>query len=217
MNKYRDKKGHWTNKENNGGECHHNFGSIEDFDTEYNDLNKLEDEALDEAHGDLESFSYFDWKLNRGEKVAIEKYTNDSLPYNEYLRSDRRDEEGINDTIDNLSKAIDRFELKDNLKVFRISDDLFIKDKKVGDIVKDKAFMSTTPYKSALRDYKEKWGRFKDYNYEILIPKGKGRGAYIAPHSHFGFTEEEFLIQKDSSFEILSIDGKNIKLKLVVD
>ena len=217
MNKYHDKKGHFTNKENNNGECDHDYGGIEDFDTEYNDLNKLEEDECDKIYGDLELFSTYEWKLNRNEKVAIQKYTNESIDYNTYLRNKRMDDENINDTIDALSKAIDRFELKDNLKVFRISDDLLIRNKKVGDIVEDKAFISTTPIKSALYDYKEKWGGGKDYNYEILIPKGKGRGAYIAPYSHFGYTEEEFLLQKNSKFKILDIDGKNVKLELVVD
>lgn len=217
MNKYHDKKGHFTNKENNNGGCNHDYGSIEDFDTEYNDLNKLEDDEWDKIYEDLEDFAYDDWMLQRNETTAIEKYTNDSTAYNEYLRAGTEDDDNINDTVDALSKAIDRFELKDNLKVFRISDDLLIRDKKVGDIVEDKAFMSTTPFLDTLNKYKEKWGKYKEYNYEILVPAGKGRGAYIAPYSHFGFEEKEFLLQKNSKFKILDIDGKNVKLELVVD
>lgn len=193
---------------------------VEISSNKYKDLNKLEEEEYDKVYNELATYSMYDWKLNKGEKNAIEDYTTESVDYNDYLREGKpytTYSDDYDEVIDKISRVIDKYELKDNIKVFRVSDNQLIKNAKVGDIVSDKAFISTTPFKASLYDYKKKWGAFKDYNYEILVPKGKGRGAYIAPYSHFGYSEEEFLLQKDSKFKVVSINGKNIKLELLTD
>ena len=171
-----------------------------------------EDQLLDE----LEEFSLNKWNLNPREKRAIDEYTSDSKPINDYLRGKTRHNERNDKIISDLDNAIKRFELKNNLKVYRASDDSLIKDKNVGDVVQDNAFLSTTPFKNSLADYRAKWGgNYKPYTYIINIPKGAGRGAYLPYYSHFGFTENEFLLNRNNKYKISNIDKDKIYLDLL--
>lgn len=84
-NKYKDEKGHWTNKENDGGPCHHDEGgSKESFDDDYEEEFKSNDESAEykdfmlkartaETDGDKEwlenqaQMAYEDGKISQGQ------------------------------------------------------------------------------------------------------------------------------------------------------
>ena len=65
---------------------------------------------------------------------------------------------------------------------------------KAGARLTDKGFMSTSASEGAQFS-----GR---YRFVITIPAGTGRGAYVAPVSHYG-SENEFLLQRNSTFKIV--------------
>lgn len=123
-------------------------------------------------------------------------------------------------TIENIDKAIEKFELKKNLTVYRGSSAQLIGGYTTaeeinanlkGAIVRDKGFMSTSAvHKSAFS------GAVK---YEIRVPKGKGRGAFVAPISHFKH-ENEFLLKRGSYFRVMGakvVNGETIVSLKVID
>lgn len=110
----------------------------------------------------------------------------------------------MQETIANITDAIDKFKLKKSLTVYRgASGAIFGGDKTVDEInamaragarLTDKGFMSTSASEGA------QFGG--DYRFVITVPAGTGRGAYVAPVSHYG-SENEFLLQRNSTFKIV--------------
>lgn len=181
----------------------------------YNTLN-TENEA--DVTFDL---SYQQWRkqINSSEKKEIQGYTGSGyVPINGVLR------ETINPTPEaklahlaeakQISSAISKFELLDNIVVFRGvnldafglsgGDDIFStateKGMKalVGTTFVDKGFMSTSAVKSAAFNS-------KDAKISINVPKGKGRGAWVKPLSTYSH-ENEFLLQKGSGLKITKVE-----------
>ena len=137
---------------------------------------------------------------------------------NSYLRKTKKsDYIGYSPTdlktrIKAIDTALSKFDLKNNIMVYRGSTNHLIGGAKtvedvkkiVGSVVRDKGFMSTSTRKSsAFSD---------DVHYEIKVPKGKGRGAYVGTVSHFGH-EKEFLLNRGTQFKVLGArEGKFGKL-----
>lgn len=112
----------------------------------------------------------------------------------------------------NISSAISKFELADNIVTYRGvdlnafglkgGDNIFspetIKgmESLVGTTFVDKGFMSTSPVKSSAFD--------SDVRMIINVPKGKGRGAWVKPISKLKH-ENEFLLQKGSGLKISKV------------
>lgn len=137
---------------------------------------------------------------------------------NSYLRKTKKsDYAGYSPTdlkarIKEIDTALSKFDLKNNIMVYRGSTNHLIGGAKtvddvkkiVGSVVRDKGFMSTSTRKSsAFSD---------DVHYEIKVPKGKDRGAYVGGVSHFGH-EKEFLLNRGTQFKVLGArEGKYGKL-----
>ena len=107
---------------------------------------------------------------------------------------------------EDLSKAINKFNLKDDIKVYRtVNSKAFdnFDGLKVGDIYKDESFMSTSPTLDS--GYAK-----KDIIMELYIPAGAGRGAYLENLTSVK-GEYEFLLEKGSQFDIKSIEKQGDK------
>ena len=100
-----------------------------------------------------------------------------------------------------LSDALAKYNLKDDIKLYRAVDSNAFGglelDDLVGTIYKDFSFMSTSPTLDS--SYVN-----KNIIMELFIPKGTGRGAYIKDLSNFK-EEREFLLEKGSAFEIKEV------------
>ena len=173
--------------------------------------------------------AYEDWyrNIDNVEEEEVNKYTGPWYKtVNAVLRSDDvyydldvYEQMEVDDSIASLDTAIAKFDLKKNLKVFRGStSDLVggyttveeINANIKGAIVRDKAYMSTSA---------DKKSPFTDeIRYEIQVPKGKGRGAFVAPISKFK-SEDEFLLKRGTKFKVLGAVNRNgevvVKLKVV--
>ena len=109
----------------------------------------------------------------------------------------------MQDTVRDISAALDKFKLKRALTVYRGADEsIFGGRKTAGAKLTDKGFMSTSASEGA---------QFHNsYRFVITVPAGTGRGAYIAPVSHYG-SENEFLLQRNSTFKIVkAVDNGRI-------
>lgn len=110
----------------------------------------------------------------------------------------------MQETISRITSALDKFQLKKALTVYRgASGAIFGGEKTVAEInalakagarLTDKGFMSTSASEGAQFS-----GR---YRFVITIPAGTGRGAYVSPVSHYR-SENEFLLQRNSTFKIV--------------
>lgn len=165
--------------------------------------------------------SYQQWRkqINSSEKNEIQGYTGSGyVSINGVLRETSNPPSQVKDSYlamaDNISSAVSKFELNDNITVFRGvnldafglsgGDDMFStateKGMKalVGTTFVDKGFMSTSAVKSAAFNS-------KDARMTINVPKGKGRGAWVKPLSFYSH-EDEFLLQKGSGLKITKVE-----------
>lgn len=142
------------------------------------------------------------------ERDALEAYTGDNIydKINAALRDDEEEFESIDPRllrqIESIDRAIAKFDLKKSVTVYRWStNDLVgglntaeaINKKLKGRYVQDEGFVSTTAVSG-----QEFNGNIK---YKIMVPRGKGRGAFIAPLSQYE-GESEFVINRGTYFKV---------------
>lgn len=151
---------------------------------------------------------YNDWrhKLSQIEYAAVRRYTGaDYQDINDVLRKSglAHTSQDLRDCINDITNALSTFQLKKSITVYRgAGSAIFGGQKTVDEInamakagarLKDLGFMSTSASSGA---------QFSgSYKFIITVPAGTGRGAYVAPLSHFK-SENEFLIQRGTSFKI---------------
>ena len=171
---------------------------------------KTNDERKSEAFFGLNQRNgmYPSWRdsLSRIEYEAVRRYTGeDYVDINDALRKFglSRASSDIRQCIDDMTRALSTFNLKKSIVVFRGGNGaIFGGDKTVEQInamakagvkLMDKGFMSTSASQGA--NFAGK------YQFIITVPAGVGRGAYVAPLSHYR-SENEFLLQRGTTFKI---------------
>lgn len=174
--------------------------------------------------------------LSPDERDAISWYTADGYgDINDYWRRRNGWESIPVDMVEDASKQIDaaisRFTLKENILVQRGVDDFYGASiigetdwneisETVGMIFQESGYTSTTAL------LKNSVATAKPYLFEIEIPAGKGRGAYV--NKLAGLNEDveyEFLIARGSKFKITGVEINAepippqtiIKMRMIVD
>ena len=144
--------------------------------------------------------------INSDERAAVIDYTGSEYQkINSCLRSNGYDTASkfLKTKIDRIDADIEKFVLSKTLTVLRGSSEHLvggyttaaeINANLKGAIVRDKAFMSTSAVSGDQFPGK--------ILYQITVPKGKGRGAFVAPISNFK-TENEFLLKRGTQFKVL--------------
>lgn len=171
---------------------------------------KTKDVRKSEAFFGLNSSSgmYNSWrdKLSRLEFAAVQRYTGDDYrDINDALRISglSRASPDIRQCVEDMTRALSNFNLKKSITVFRgAGGAIFGGNKTVEEInamakagvrLRDNGFMSTSASQGANFSGK--------YQFIITVPAGVGRGAYVAPLSHYR-SENEFLLQRGTTFKI---------------
>lgn len=178
---------------------------------------------------------YGKWKsgLSDDSKDALYSYTADGYgDVNDYLRKvngwDSIDAARVEDQIKQIDSAIASFDLKQNIMVQRGAseaslDVLFENSGGINELSEligrkyhDDGFMSSTVLIG------NPVATTKPVVFDISIPAGKGRGAYINEFgSQFQDAEYEFLIKRGANFTITDIsedvDTGKIFVKMVMD
>ena len=166
----------------------------------------------------LKSFGKWASSITENMKTAVNMYTHglDRLANGLLRRTDKSYPPDItrklNTTIDVLEKALDQFELKDDIIVHRKASASMLADfvKSPNGVWQDDGFTSTSTVKGSFSGKIE--GGVLDIT--IKVPKGKGRGAWVSPMSHFP-NENEFLLNRGTLFKIESIKGNHIEMSVV--
>lgn len=161
---------------------------------------------------------YDEWeeRLKLPERTALADYTGKAHGpnkvngnYNE-INEPLRDQVPLNRDIENrvekIKNAMNKYELGDDLIVYRgcdskmfggLKDAEDIKKCFLGRVVRDRGFVSTSAVKG------KQFTKMR-IQLKIKIPRGKGRGAFISPLSHFP-KEHEFLLKNNSSFRVTDV------------
>ena len=153
--------------------------------------------------------SFGDWEKKL---TALEKNTTVNYTGSAYEGINRRLREGAalggyKMDVEGIDDAIAKFELKDDIKVYRGTSSSALKSlfgdrhitaedinkKFKGAVVRDKAYLSTATNPGASFGG---WVRF-----EITVRKGKGKGAFLAPISKHK-SESEFLLKRNAGLKI---------------
>ena len=155
------------------------------------------------------------------QKDAISRYTGDYSTVNDWLRKTEDaqyiDGKRAEERIAQMDKAIKSFDLTEDIKVYRGIDRSALGNIEdlVGKEYIDQAYMSSSIF--ADNSVLERG----DCVMELLIPKGKGRGAYINELSAFKDKEYEFLVARGSRFRVVSIGETNgkplLRMEMIVD
>ena len=180
------------------------------IDGEQSEANKFFGYGNDGAYDEWEE------RLKLPERTALADYTGTAHgankvtgnynEINEPLRDQVPLDRDIQNRVEKINNAMNKYELGDDMIVYRGCDSkLFgglddaddIKKYYFGRVVRDRGFVSTSAVKG-------KQFTKKKIQLKIRIPRGKGRGAFISPLSHFP-KEHEFLIKNSSSFRITDV------------
>lgn len=112
----------------------------------------------------------------------------------------------IKEEIKLVENAINRFELKENIKVYRTCEaDVLDELKNKGGVFKDKGFTSTSIFNKQVAS--------GTVDIEINVPAGFGRGAWVQPLSGSP-DENEFLLQRGGIYQVEEIIEENNRTKV---
>ena len=155
--------------------------------------------------------------LNMYEKTYIRKYTFNEFdankrPHerfyarvNKALRTGRMTERSLDKRIEYISSGLKKFNLEDDLMLYRRTDDNYMVGKLLGDIYYEPGFISTSITEE---------GTLKgEYLYIIFAHKGV-RGAFVEKLSKFE-KQREFLIDKSIQYRILLVKDKVIVMEVI--
>ena len=176
---------------------------------------------------DEKGMPYDDWEqiLDKKESSSVIAYTGTEYYHeiNGTMRGTRKRNKVtgerlkiIQQMISDIKSALSKFDLKDDILVYRRTNirmyDKYLEAYNNGGLYCEKGFLSTTLVKSSFG----KGG----CDIVIKVPKGKGRGAWIAPRSLFRPKQEEneFLLNCDQMFIVKAVHppekGKNALVEL---
>ena len=147
--------------------------------------------------------------LDRGEKKNLKAFQE---IFSEKLKP-KVNFNGIKNLIMNMESAISKFELRENIAVFRWANpsmlNFFETVRDSGGFFQDDGFVSTTAVVPKPID--------NLVEVQIFVPAGMGRGAYIAPMSDFP-DECEFVLQRGTIFKVLDIvKNENSRCQVTVE
>lgn len=157
--------------------------------------------------------------LTKDESAYVGSYTADGYDdVNKYLRNidDDINEAYVQTAVKNIDSAISKFELKENITLFRGTDvdsliELFPDADDLAELIgceySDKGYMSTAPLEKVAKRFAEDNDVGNQLILQLDVTKGNGKGAYINSLSgQYKNDEYEFLIKRDSKFKIYAVD-----------
>lgn len=183
-------------------------------------LRRTNREDYDRRRKEFEKSAYGKWygELDSEQTMAVVNYTGDDYSaINGLLRTEMTENQvklwdsynttTTKENIDHLTDAISRFELHDNIQVYRTCEmDVFRNLRKnVGSVFVDDGFTSTSILKTPVAS--------GNVRMVIDVPASKGVGAWISPLS--GIEEEyEFLLQRGTRFRIDAIQETTDEIQI---
>jgi hypothetical protein len=172
-------------------------------------------EEYDRKRSEYESSAFGTWAngLSMDEQTSISNYTGDAYSgINGLLRKqmtekmvnswDAGERLGVRDMINNIDSALERFELKDPIRVYRTCEKDVLEALKAqpGAVFRDNGYVSTSALSKKVAS--------GNIVMEIDVPPGIGHGAWINPLSGAENEEYEFLLPRGSEFKVLGVSQR---------
>ena len=173
-------------------------------------------EEYDRLRAEYESSAFGTWSsgLTGDEQASIANYSGDAYSgINGLLRKqmtekmvdawDANERLGVRGMINNLDSAIERFELKDPIRVYRTCERDVLESLKAqsGATFRDNGYVSTSALSKKVAS--------GNVVMEIDVPPGVGHGAWINPLSGAEDEEYEFLMPRGSEFKVKGVSERD--------
>lgn len=152
-------------------------------------------------------------RLTGDQERCIADYTgNNYQPINDYLRGFITRKEAnydiigdytVSQYIKNIDAAINKYDLKEPITVYRTCEREFVDMLEVGSTFHDNGYGSTSVLSTPVAS--------GDVFFEIQVPSGKGVGAYVDGLSWKEGEEFEFLLNRGANYHIVSKEVRNGK------
>lgn len=149
-------------------------------------------------------------RLTDDEKMALDYYTDDGYSYiNDALKEESIYDGVIND-IECIDSAMERFELPEDIVVYRGTSMDEYNDIEVGSLFPGKMYYSTSLFEYVSEDFMN--ARDNPVMLEIRVPKGT-KSLYIGANSYVG-DEAELLLSRHLKYRVLKIEPGRLFLEV---
>jgi len=154
--------------------------------------------------------------FTKHEKLVLDKYTKGHLDeMNEYLAQGSQGfvKGRFTKEIKSIDMAIEKFHLDKDIVVFRGTDASFYEKGRIGDILKERVYYSTSVVETVAADKAKQ--NLKPLLAEIRVPKGS-KGLYIGENSAYIIKDQfEFLLKRGTKYLIVGKTDTHIILEVV--
>jgi hypothetical protein len=147
---------------------------------------------------------YFD-KLTDNVKQTITGYTNyDYTDINNALHGNISMIDDLKAKVADIDKAVDGFEIKESMTVFRGTNAAYYSDWEMGNIKKFDAYASTSLLKSDAKWFYKRQSKLgnEPIMLEIRVPAGT-KGMYIGDQTGFKVNQAELLLNRGLSYKVI--------------
>lgn len=214
FNPYHDEKGRFSSA-NGAGLFQESFGGLPKIG--YQNEEEADRRLLKDREQWEKNLSYF-------EKESINNYTERSVSINDALRGKGPASPNTKSDIDNLDRILANYELKEDISTIRGTSLEALREMGAdpnhleGSVLSEKAYTSTSLAEGVAAEFTTYSGG-TPVLVQIDVPAGRGRGAYLEYLSD-NPGEREFLIKRDSSFQIYKVDRSGsipkVKARMIV-
>lgn len=214
FNPYHDENGRFSSA-NGAGLFQESFGGLPKIG--YQNEEEADRRLLKDREQWEKNLSYF-------EKESINNYTERSVSINDALRGKGPASPNTKSDIDNLDRILANYELKEDISTIRGTSLEALREMGAdpnhleGSVLSEKAYTSTSLAEGVAAEFATYSGG-TPVLVQIDVPAGRGRGAYLEYLSD-NPGKREFLIKRDSSFQIYKVDRSGsipkVKARMIV-
>ena len=153
--------------------------------------------------------------LTRNERKALGKYFVSGYDeINRFLSGEPKQNTKLEEKIKNMDSAIAKYNLEDDIIVYRGTDRKYYEDLNEGDIIQEKVYYSTSLSQEVAEQFViDRKNPSHGILVEIRVPKGSNV-LYIGNNGSFEF-EQEMLIGRNTKYKVLEIGRDRIILEII--
>ena len=153
--------------------------------------------------------------LTKNERKALGKYFVSGYDeINRFLSGETKQNTKLEEKIKNMDSAIAKYNLEDNIIVYRGTDRKYYENLKVNDIIEEKVYYSTSLSQEVAEQFViDRKNPSDGILVEIKVPKGSNV-LYIGNNGSFEF-EQEMLIGRNTKYKVLEIGRYRIILEII--
>lgn len=153
--------------------------------------------------------------LTRNERKALGKYFVSGYDeINRFLSGEPKQNTKLEEKIKNMDSAIAKYNLEDDIIVYRGTDRKYYEDLNEGDIIQEKVYYSTSLSQEVAEQFViDRKNPSEGILVEIKVPKGSNV-LYIGNNAAFE-SEQEMLIGRNTKYKVLEIGRDRIILEII--